>query len=193
MSTNNDNNRFEISLTKILMIVGGIAGVVAGSCVLSFQISTTWGFMGLITVSIISITLFVFNLALCITSKNESQISAWAGLCAGIVILTIYIIWPPPNNFSISEDVKWILRWALIGIGWAVGLLIILLVKLLRRTRAIGLITLALTVSSTIAFYSFVTLGTFQELALFTSLGMALGIFSASIIFPSSVFKLFDS
>ncbi len=145
-----------------------------------------------------SIILAVFAFAWIIASAArtpELRVSAWAGFWAGLLSFVIYVvsqlgeIRDPDSHFAILPG----LLVLPVASGLAVGFVFLELVRLAVPTRLVGLITLALSATSTSALFTYFFINVLRVPVLYWTLGAALGILLHIVLFPQAVQYIFKA
>jgi len=111
--------------------------------------------------------------------------SAQAGKWAGIIIFVMYVIsqWNRTVSFSFQPPFYQFVFWPTV-ISTITGFIMIWIFDILRSTRVIGLIIMALVSATSITLYSYLFIRTYQNDLLFVLLGFMLGVFTYEVFFP---------
>ena len=144
------------------------------------------------------IMLAIFGFAWIIASKArtpELQVSAWAGLWAGLLAFVIYVVSQLGQirdpNFQFSA-LPGLLLFPL-ACGLAAGFVFLGVVRLAEPTRLIGLITLTLAATSTSALFTYTFINSLRVSVLYWTLGAALGILLHIVLYPASIEHIFGN
>lgn len=139
-----------------------------------------------------SIMLAIFAFAWIIASSArtaELKVSSWAGFWAGLVTFVVYVV---SHLREIREPDLHVanlpgLDALSLGCGIGIGLVFLWAVRHAVPTRLVGLLTLMLCASSTIALFTYIFIGSLHVSVLYWTLGAALGILLHIVLFPTSI------
>ena len=125
-------------------------------------------------------------------SDKEMKTSARAGWWAGMVLFVFFFIYQIPN-FRIPDslvDPSIRLSWLSALIGAVIGFTILLGLRKLIETRAIGLITILLSFSGSSALFSYFFIRLHNDMLMSGALGIAFGALLYVVIFPKQLHEI---
>lgn len=120
---------------------------------------------------------------------SDKRLSARAGFWAGLVFTVIYVIASlgsiAPAGLGLGAMPGFRLLPLLLGL--AAGFILLWGVWIALPTRFLGLVTLALSTSSSVALFSYVFIGAMHGWVMYWTLGAALGMLLFTVFFPSAI------
>jgi len=126
-------------------------------------------------------------------NSEEISVSAWSGFWAGLVIFVIYVVSQldalqnPTLNFSVLPSFQPIPTL----LGLLSGFAISFVARILISSRFSGILTLILSASSTSSLFSYFFIQSLRFVAVYISLGFALGVLLYAIMFPGTIKSMF--
>lgn len=122
-------------------------------------------------------------------SDSDNRRSAWAGFWAGLIVFVIYVVSQLSTIRSPSFNFDALPAFSMIPliIGFASGFIFLWIIRAVGSTPLIGVITLLLSATSSIALFSYVFINNIRGVVLYVILGVALGILIHIVLFPKSV------
>ena len=139
--------------------------------------------------------MLIFCMSVC-GHANEKR-SAWAGFFLGLIVFVIYVISKLPTlqgvNFTFNSfPVFGFGNWVVLLIGALMGFFLLFIVRLLKPSRGIGVVSLFLSAASTCTLFSYIFISSIRDTAMFFALGTLCGLLVHIMFNPDTVPEIFS-
>jgi hypothetical protein len=138
----------------------------------------------------IMLAMLIFSVYVAGKASSRYRLSAIAGLSAGLVVFAIYVV----SSLSASESPQFALNrtptfsWLPVGIGIVLGFTALFLVHVPQlRSGLIGLFTLFLAATSSVAVFSYFFASPLRDFSIFFALSALFGMLLHVALFPEGV------